>query len=78
MPSNIVVMKFGGTSIEDSEAVGRVGRIIRNQNRSSSVVVVSAMSGVTDALITSVRIAAQAGALPAIQTSTNTSRDIYR
>jgi len=67
LPSNIIVMKFGGTSLEDSEAVGRVGQIIRNQNGFSSVVVVSAMSGATDALIASVRIAAKAGALLAIR-----------
>ena len=67
MPSNITVMKFGGTSIEDARAFDRVGKIVRNQKRVGSVIVVSAMSGVTDALIASVRIAAQAGALPAIR-----------
>ena len=67
LPSNITVMKFGGTSIEDARAFDRVGKIVRNQKRVGSVIVVSAMSGVTDALIASVRIAAQAGALPAIR-----------
>lgn len=61
-------MKFGGTSIEDARAFDRVGKIIRKQKRAEPVVVVSAMSGVTDALIASVRIAAQAGALPAVRT----------
>src|SRR6185436_11785444 len=61
-------MKFGGTSIEDARAFGRVRKIILNQHRSGSVIVVSAMSGVTDALVASVRVAAQAGTAPAMRT----------
>lgn len=68
MPSNITVMKFGGTSVKDAQAFDRVGQIIRNRSRAGSVIVVSAMGGVTDALTASVRIAARAGALPAIRT----------
>ena len=66
--SKIIVMKFGGTSIEDAGAFDRVGKIIRKQKRANPVIVVSAMSGVTDALIASVRIAAQAGPLAAVRT----------
>lgn len=61
-------MKFGGTSIEDARAFDRVGKIIRNQKRANPVIVVSAMSGVTDALIASLQIAAQEGVLPAVRT----------
>ena len=52
-----VVMKFGGTSVADAEAIGRVTAIVRGQmvHRTSSdrapVVVVSALSKVTDGLI---------------------------
>ncbi|HEY3040347.1 MAG TPA: aspartate kinase [Pyrinomonadaceae bacterium] len=68
LPSNITVMKFGGTSVKDAKAFDRVGQIIHERNHAGLVIVVSAMSGVTDALIASVRIAARAGAAPAIQT----------
>lgn len=44
-------MKFGGTSLEDGEAFQRVADIINLQKRPNLVVVVSAMSGVTDELI---------------------------
>jgi aspartate kinase len=50
---DVVVMKFGGTSVADATAIGRVtqivGRAVRRGVR--PVVVVSAMSGVTDALL---------------------------
>ena len=42
-------MKFGGTSVEDVIAFAQVAQIVRAQ-REYPVVVVSAMSGVTDAL----------------------------
>jgi aspartate kinase len=53
--NSIKVLKFGGTSLADSGAFARAVEIVRNNRGSSVVVVVSAMSGVTDALITSVR-----------------------
>ena len=46
------VMKFGGTSVGNASCIGRVVDIIRAATRDSNiVVVVSAMSGVTDRLI---------------------------
>lgn len=46
------VMKFGGTSVGDASCIARVIEIIRAASRESQViVVVSAMSGVTDKLI---------------------------
>jgi len=45
------VMKFGGTSIEDANALARVARIVGAQQESRPVIVVSAMSRVTDALL---------------------------
>jgi len=60
--THITVAKFGGTSIQDSDAFKRVTQIIQAQEQSPLVVVVSAMSGVTDALIASYRDAATHGA----------------
>jgi aspartate kinase len=58
---SIVVMKFGGTSVEDPAAIGRTAAIVagRVANGKSPVVVVSAMSKVTDQLL---RAAAAASA----------------
>jgi aspartate kinase len=50
-------MKFGGTSVEDADAFARVGRIVCGHSAARPVVVVSAMSRVTDALLESVRLA---------------------
>lgn len=44
-------MKFGGTCVEDAAAFERVVKIVRTHKDSPCVVVVSAMSGVTDALL---------------------------
>jgi aspartate kinase len=52
------VMKFGGTSVEDARAFERVAHIVRERGAARPVVVVSAMSRVTDALLASVRTAA--------------------
>lgn len=56
------VMKFGGTSVEDASAFARVVQIIEVQQEVRPVVVVSAMSGMTDALLASVRLAIDAQA----------------
>ncbi len=44
-------MKFGGTSVEDSRAIDRIEQIVRERLKERPVVVVSAMSKVTDVLI---------------------------
>jgi len=46
-----VVMKFGGTSVADATAFENVARIVAAQRAAFPVVIVSAMSGVTDALL---------------------------
>jgi aspartate kinase len=51
-------MKFGGTSVADQAAFARVARIVRARRDELPVVVVSAMSGVTDALLRSTEIMA--------------------
>ena len=52
----MVVMKFGGTSVKDPEAIGRLARIVAREHAISGVpvVVVSAMSGITDQLLDAV------------------------
>jgi bifunctional aspartokinase / homoserine dehydrogenase 1 len=48
----LCIMKFGGTSVGDASAIQKVADIIRDASRDSDlVVVVSAMSGVTNQLI---------------------------
>ncbi|WP_158786080.1 lysine-sensitive aspartokinase 3 [Granulicella sp. L46] len=51
--SNIVVMKFGGTSVEDATAILRTAAIVASRLRRNlnPIVVVSAMSRVTDTLL---------------------------
>lgn len=44
-------MKFGGTSVQDAEAFARVASIVKGEARNSPLVVTSAMSKVTDALL---------------------------
>ena len=48
-----LIMKFGGTSVADAAAISRVVRIVRTATASGDpvVLVVSAMSGVTDELL---------------------------
>ncbi len=65
---NLVVMKFGGTSVEDPAAIGRTAAIVAGRVAlgKNPVVVVSAMAKVTDQLLRAASAAAQgdrAGAL---------------
>jgi aspartate kinase len=53
--THITVIKFGGTSIQDAPAFERVAQIVKTRESSPLIVVASAMSGVTDALIASFR-----------------------
>jgi aspartate kinase len=48
---DVVVMKFGGTSVEDAAAVQRVINIVQSRLDARPVVVVSALAGVTDQLL---------------------------
>lgn len=63
--SGTVVLKFGGTSVEDSAALRRVIGIVAQRNQ-PVVVVVSALAGVTDQLLTAGEQAAN-GQLAAAQ-----------
>ncbi len=46
----MIVMKFGGTSVQDAAAMERVIEIVRSRRERQPVVVLSALAGTTDAL----------------------------
>jgi aspartate kinase len=47
----MVIMKFGGTSVENATAIQRVAEIVRSREKLGPVVVVSAFAKVTDQLV---------------------------
>ena len=53
----MIVMKFGGTSVEDAAAIERAAAIVRDRLPQSPVVVVSAMARITDQLLAMGRFA---------------------
>jgi aspartate kinase len=53
----VIVQKFGGTSVADSERIRSVVRIVSESLSERPVVVVSALAGVTDLLVRSVDLA---------------------
>ncbi len=75
----MVVMKFGGTSVKDADAIQRVARIVAREaaRTGAPVVVVSAMSGVTDQLLAAVACA-EAGDGAAATSHVWTIRDRHR
>jgi len=70
---DVVVLKFGGTSLEDAGAIRRLIGIVRSRLDARPVIVVSALAGVTDQLLEAGR-AAGSGHLGA---ALATVRDIY-
>lgn len=56
--NDVVILKFGGTSVEDAPAIRRLLQIVRSRLNSRPVVVVSALAGVTDQLLSSGQAAA--------------------
>ncbi len=66
----MIVLKFGGTSVGDAEAIRRAGAIIASRRDRRPIVVVSAMAGVTNTLIALAEQAARGqliGALRAVE-----------
>ena len=61
MTRHSTVLKFGGTSVEDAAAFERVRDIVRTRRDARPVVVVSAMSRVTDALFAAVETRTASG-----------------
>ena len=58
MAPQSIVMKFGGTSLEDAVAIRRAAQIVRHRMNHRPVIVVSALSNVTDELLEAGRLAA--------------------
>src|SRR5262245_31665786 len=54
----MIVMKFGGTSVEDAVAIRRLISIVRRESHRQPVVVVSAMGKTTNGLLECARMAA--------------------
>ena len=69
--SSIVVMKFGGTSVEDAIAMKRTAAIVRGRRQRGlqPVVVVSAMAKVTDQLLAAAAAAGTGERLEAVKIS---------
>jgi len=55
----MIVMKFGGTSVKDAEAIERLVRIVKSKLNQNPVVVSSAISKATDILITAATLASE-------------------
>jgi len=53
----MIIMKFGGTSVEDARAMENVVKIVKGEQGRNPVVVLSAIAGATNALLRSARIA---------------------
>jgi aspartate kinase len=56
----VIVMKFGGTSVQDAQAIDRIAKIVRDRLAEKPVVVVSALAKITDQLL-AMAAAAEAG-----------------
>lgn len=69
----VVVMKFGGTSVEDAAAIRRLIEIVRSRSGSQPVLVVSALAKVTDQLLA----AGHAAAAGHLGSALATVRNIY-
>jgi aspartate kinase len=65
----MIVMKFGGTSVKDSGAVERLIRIVGDKPPHKTIVVVSALSGVTDTLTQMAELASAGNSEEAIRLS---------
>jgi aspartate kinase len=59
----MIVMKFGGTSVQDAKAIERAAHIVRERLCEQPIVVVSALAGVTDTLLEMSRLPAS-GRMP--------------
>jgi aspartate kinase len=54
-----LIMKFGGTSVEDASAIQRVGQLVKQSLGERPVVIVSALAKVTDQLLEAGKAAAE-------------------
>jgi len=65
----MIVMKFGGTSVQDAKAIDQAASIVKGRLPDKPVVVVSAMAKVTDQLLAMARAAGSGDRETAIQLS---------
>jgi aspartate kinase len=65
----MIVMKFGGTSVEDAKAIERAAAIVKGRLAQKPVVVVSAMAKVTDQLLAMARASGSGDAKTALKLS---------
>jgi aspartokinase len=70
------VMKFGGTSVQDVSAFARVAEIVSGERENTPIVVTSAMSKVTDALLNAFETAKKGEAEEAFDSWNFISTDI--
>ena len=73
----MIVLKFGGSSVEDAAAIDRVTGLVRGLLSRSPVIVVSAMAKTTRKLLESAEAAA-AGNLPAALDLFEELRELHR
>lgn len=62
----MIVLKFGGTSVRDAEAIGKAAGIVGSRLDRGPVVVVSALGGVTDILLNVAALASRGEFIPAL------------
>ncbi|MBP7114438.1 MAG: aspartate kinase [Candidatus Peribacteraceae bacterium] len=72
----MIVMKFGGTSVGSAKAISEVAAIVKLYQKRKPVVVVSAVSGVTDTLIRLAQAAAEGGGTDILQSIHGRHKDI--
>jgi aspartate kinase len=65
----MIVMKFGGTSVQDATAINRVAEIVKSRLPLKPVVVVSAFAKVTDQLLSTARAAGNGDRKTALELS---------
>ena len=53
----MIVMKFGGTSVEDAKAIRNLTEIVKKELPRKPVVIVSACSGITNQLLQTASLA---------------------
>ena len=63
----MIVCKFGGTSVQDADAIDRAVSIIRGKTSRQPIVVVSALGGATNVLLEIAHKAASGELLVALQ-----------
>lgn len=62
----MIVMKFGGTSVQDAAAIDRAAAIVRSRRDRAPVVVVSALAGATNDLVHVAELSSRGQFIPAL------------